>query len=300
MDFVEQAKEYRTAVEEAIQQLFQPNSLVDGSQIPAELADVMRYALLTGGKRLRPVLCLAACQTVSGEFQNAIPAALAMEVLHTYTLVHDDLPCMDNDLLRRGQPTVHAKFGEAQAVLAGDALQALAFRLLLKSPVSAETLKELLDVFSKAAGPAGVIGGQWIDVTAKPPHDEKRVQYVHEHKTADLIRCAVELGAIVGQASKKDREDLRLYGLSLGMAFQIIDDILDADDPSKANEMSILQCMSLKEARNVVRDYTAVAVEIIQPFQSVWGRGYKTLKEERRQGGRLLAKLAEDQANRKI
>lgn len=152
MDFVQQAAIYRTVVEAELKELFTSDGILDGDGIPEDLREPMQYAFLTGGKRLRPVLCLAACQAVSGSFEKAVPAALAIEALHTYTLVHDDLPCMDDDLLRRGQPTVHAKYGYAQGVLVGDALQAVAFDLALRSPVEPAILCTILRELAAAAG----------------------------------------------------------------------------------------------------------------------------------------------------
>ena len=177
--------------------------------MPERLLEAIRYSLLSGGKRIRPVLCLAAAEAVRGKAEDAVPAALAIEILHTYTLVHDDLPCMDDDALRRGMPTVHVKFGEAEAVLAGDALQALAFQALAGLSIPAERAFAALKVMSEAAGPCGVVGGQWVDVTAKPPHTPERIAYVHLHKTADLIACAVRLGGIAGGGSEAEIAALR-------------------------------------------------------------------------------------------
>ena len=192
MDFVTQAGPLRELVEGELAKLFTPEGLLTDADVPPGLAEPMRYALLGGGKRLRPVLCLAACQAVCGDPAPALPAALAIEVLHNYTLVHDDLPCMDDDAMRRGRPTVHAKYGYAQAVLVGDALQAAAFELALLAPPGCAR------ILARAAGPAGVVGGQWVDVTSSPPHDAARVSYVHAHKTGDLIACACEMGAVAG------------------------------------------------------------------------------------------------------
>lgn len=290
MDFVQQARQYRQAVESAIESLFTPDGLVSDAGIPEALCEPLRYAFLTGGKRLRPVLCLAACQAVSGVFEAALPAALAIEALHTYTLIHDDLPCMDNDLLRRGHPTIHAKYGYAEGVLAGDALQAVAFELALRSPVAPAAVCAIVRELAAAAGPAGVIGGQWVDVTAKPPHDEARVVYVHEHKTADLIRCALAMGGLAGGASAAQLAALRRYGLNLGIAFQIIDDLLDADDPAKANEMGILQIVGVPEAKRRAETLTRDALEALDALASA--------DPARNEAVSLLRHLAEDQVCR--
>lgn len=292
MDFVQQAGQYRQAAEAAIQALFTPDGLVPDSGIPETLREPLRYAFLTGGKRLRPVLCMAACQAVSGVFEPALPAALAIEALHTYTLIHDDLPCMDDDLLRRGQPTVHAKYGYAEGVLAGDALQAVAFELALRSPVAPAAVCALARELAAAAGPDGVIGGQWVDVTARPPHDEARVAYVHEHKTADLIRCALAMGGIAGGADGAQLAALRRYGLNLGIAFQIVDDLLDADDPAKKDEMGILQVVEIDEAKRRAGALTSEALAALDVLTSG--------DASRDEAVSLLRHLAEDQIKRTL
>ena len=275
MDFVTQAGPLRELVEGELAKLFTPEGLLTDADVPPGLAEPMRYALLGGGKRLRPVLCLAACQAVCGDPAPALPAALAIEVLHNYTLVHDDLPCMDDDAMRRGRPTVHAKYGYAQAVLVGDALQAAAFDLALTPPRSGSAgvanrsgwgvglQLRLARTFAAAAGPAGVVGGQWVDVTSSPPHDEARVAYVHAHKTGDLIECAVNLGAIAAGAPTRVLLATAEYGRSLGLAFQIVDDLLDAADPAKADELSILRVCSPDEARARARAATERALRAV-------------------------------------
>ena len=275
MDFVTQAGPLRELVEGELARLFTPEGLLTDADVPPGLAEPMRYALLGGGKRLRPVLCLAACQAVCGDPSPALPAALAIEVLHNYTLVHDDLPCMDDDAMRRGRPTVHAKFGYAQAVLVGDALQAAAFALALTPPRSGAAgvanrsgwgvglQLRLARTFAAAAGPAGVVGGQWVDVTSPPPHDEARVAYVHAHKTGDLIECAVNIGAIAAGAPTRVLLATAEYGRSLGLAFQIVDDLLDAADPAKADELSILRVCSPDEARARARAATERALRAV-------------------------------------
>ena len=291
-DFVSQAGPLRELVESELGKLFTPAGLLSDDGITPGLAEPMRYALLGGGKRLRPVLCLAACQAVCGDPAPALPAALAIEVLHNYTLVHDDLPCMDDDLLRRGRPTVHAKYGYAQAVLVGDALQASAFALALLAPAGCAS------ALARAAGPAGVGGGQWIDVTAAPPHDEARVAYVHAHKTGDLIACACETGAIAAGAPPAAVDAARDYGLSLGLAFQIVDDLLDAGDPAKAGELSILRVCTPDEARARARAATEKALSSLSALEaSPDGRAPSRPKAA---AFALLRSLAEDQLSRTL
>jgi geranylgeranyl diphosphate synthase type II len=197
---------------------------------PAALHKAMRYAVLAGGKRLRPILCLAACEAVGGRDDLALPAAAALEILHTYTLVHDDLPCMDDDDLRRGQPTCHKVFGEATALLAGDALLTLAFEWL-GNPHNPrhETGVRLTLELARAAGSRGVVGGQVEDLEAEgAPPDPDRLAFIHRHKTGMLLRAAVRMGALAGGAHDRDLDAVSLYGDHVGLAFQIADDILNA------------------------------------------------------------------------
>jgi farnesyl diphosphate synthase len=244
------------------------------------------------------VLCLAACQAVCGDPSPALPAALAIEVLHNYTLVHDDLPCMDDDAMRRGRPTVHAKYGYAQAVLVGDALQAAAFALALQAP------RGCAESLARAAGPAGVVGGQWVDVTSSPPHDAERIAYVHAHKTGDLIACACEMGAIAaggaiagGAGVSPDR--LREYGRALGLAFQIVDDLLDAGDPAKAAELSILRVATPEEARAQARAATERALRALDALAAA-AEGFGERAPRSLEAIALLRSLAEDQLSRTL
>lgn len=292
MDFVQQAATYRSVVEEALKKLFEPDGLMSPDGIPETLREPMQYAFFTGGKRLRPVLCLAACQAVSGVFSPALPAALAIEALHTYTLVHDDLPCMDDDCLRRGQPSVHAKYGYAEGVLVGDALQAVAFDLAARTHVAPASALAIVRELAVAAGPIGVVGGQWVDVTTLPPHSADRVAYVHEHKTADLIRCALAMGGLAGGADERQMMALRQFGRCLGVAFQIVDDLLDADDPAKANEMGILHVMDKSSAKTYTATLTRAALAALDVFA-----GSDPVRAE---AVSLLCHLAEDQIARKV
>lgn len=196
---------------------------------PDVLHRAMRYSVLAGGKRLRPILCLAAAEAVGGNVETALRPALAIEVLHTYTLIHDDLPCMDNDNLRRGQPTSHIVFGEANAILAGDALLTLAFEWLARAmPPKPSVPNQLILELACAAGSQGVIGGQIEDLASggKKPSATK-VEFIHLHKTAALIRAAVRIGGICGGASPSELSALGKYGEKAGLAFQIADDILN-------------------------------------------------------------------------
>ena len=199
---------------------------------PAGLGDAMRYAVLDGGKRLRPLLVLAAAEAVGGQREAALRAACAVELIHAYSLVHDDMPCMDNDVLRRGKPTVHVQFGEAQALLAGDALQALAFELLTPDAdvVPPAMQADLCRVLARAAGAAGMAGGQAIDLASVgKPLTEPELRAMHRLKTGALLLGSVRMGAACATQALTPaaRSALDSYGEAVGLAFQVVDDILD-------------------------------------------------------------------------
>ncbi len=234
--------------------------------IPSGLRETMQYALLGGGKRIRPILCLAAADVVGGDFHTALPAAMAVEALHAYTLVHDDLPCMDDDDLRRGMPTVHARFGQAEAVLTGDALQAWAFEQLCRLEVTSAQLRLAVSALCHAAGPEGVVGGQWEDIKAEPPFSEALISYVHQHKTACLLACAARLGAIAGGGSSAQIDQLKRFGRHLGRAFQIVDDLLDEDEwnSKPQGELNCLGIWSPAEARQRATTHTQQALAALE------------------------------------
>jgi geranylgeranyl diphosphate synthase type II len=200
---------------------------------PERLWEAMRYSLLAGGKRLRPALCFAAGELFGEARERLLPMALAFEMVHTASLIHDDLPCMDNDALRRGRPTNHVVFGEGLALLAGDALLALAFAYpadhLPRCGVPAPRIVRALGVFADAVGPKGICGGQVLD--SDPASRKDAVEFVREiaeQKTATLIRASLLTGAILAGAEETALQQLSDYGTNLGLAFQIVDDILDA------------------------------------------------------------------------
>jgi farnesyl diphosphate synthase len=209
---------------------------------PAQLVEAMRYAVLDGGKRLRPLLVLAAHEAVrhpvggvgaeqgDATLEAAMRAACAVELIHAYSLVHDDMPCMDNDVLRRGKPTVHVQFGEASALLAGDALQALAFELLTPQDgmVLPATQARLCALLARAAGSAGMAGGQAIDLASVGlPLSESQLRQMHELKTGALLQASVLMGAHCGAPGAQALHGLQTYGAAMGLAFQVVDDILD-------------------------------------------------------------------------
>jgi geranylgeranyl diphosphate synthase type II len=197
----------------------------------ARVVEAMRYSLFAGGKRLRPILCLAAAEAVGGEIQAAMSAACALEMIHTYSLIHDDLPAMDDDDLRRGKPTSHKVFGEAIAILAGDGLLTEAFVLLsdYKSLLS-EKAVELIGVIARAASYRGMVGGQVVDMLSQnKPADLEIVQQMHKRKTAALIAAATEAGALAARGTEDQVASMARYGRGIGLAFQIADDILDIE-----------------------------------------------------------------------
>jgi farnesyl diphosphate synthase len=201
---------------------------------PAGLGEAMRYGVLDGGKRLRPLLVLAACEAVGGASEAALRAAASVELIHAYSLIHDDMPCMDDDVLRRGKPTVHVRFGEAQAMLAGDAMQALAFEVLTPDTGIAPALQaRLCGLLARAAGHAGMAGGQAIDLASTgKPLAEQALRDMHRRKTGALLQASVLMGAACGPCDARAWEALADYGAAIGLAFQVVDDILDVTQES--------------------------------------------------------------------
>ena len=211
---------------------------------PAGLGEAMRYAVLDGGKRLRPLLVLAAAEAVQGHAAAALRAACAVELIHAYSLVHDDMPCMDNDVLRRGKPTVHVRFGQAQALLAGDALQALAFELLTPEgdEVPASMQAARCGLLARAAGATGMAGGQAIDLdSVGRVLTEAQLQAMHRLKTGALLQAAVHMGAACATPAlpAHTRAALDQYGAALGLAFQVVDDILDVTADAEASTATL-------------------------------------------------------------
>ncbi len=207
---------------------------------PAGLGDAMRYSVLDGGKRLRPLLVMAASEAVGDsvdpaalraqQYEAALRAACSVELIHAYSLVHDDMPCMDNDILRRGKPTVHVKFGQAQALLAGDALQALAFEILTPcdGSVPPAVQAKLCALLARAAGEAGMAGGQAIDLASVGKElSEDELRHMHRLKTGALLQASVAMGAACGVCGAQAAKALADYGAAIGLAFQVVDDILD-------------------------------------------------------------------------
>ena len=248
----------RQAVEDELDRVLPP-----AAQTPAVLHEAMRYSVFAGGKRIRPAFAIAAAECLGGGCRTAIAAAAAVELLHTYTLIHDDLPCMDDDDTRRGRPSCHKAFGEANALLAGDALLTLAFETAARSPVAPAAIVRALAV---AAGSRGVVGGQVADLAATgQPSDESTMHFIHAHKTADLFRAAVEMGGLSAGADAGALVALRAFGRAAGLAFQLVDDLLDADEPDD-HSFSSIHIMGRERARAHAASLTAEAMDALGPF----------------------------------
>ena len=256
-----------------------PSGLDHGA--PAALVAAMRYAVLDGGKRLRPLLALAASEAVNGDPQAALRVACAVELIHAYSLVHDDLPCMDNDVLRRGKPTAHVKFGEAQALLAGDALQALAFELLTpdESNMPGPLQARLCRLLAQAAGSAGMAGGQAIDLASVGQKlNEHQLSGMHRLKTGALLQGSVMMGAACGKPSKTTLAALRDYSAAVGLAFQVVDDILDvtadsatlgktAGKDAEQDKPTYVSLLGLERSNAYAQELLAEALEALQSSQ---------------------------------
>ncbi len=230
MEIKSYLKERCRVVDEALEKY-----LPKENELPFSLHKAMRYSVFAGGKRVRPILMLAACEAVGGTIAQALPAACAMEMIHTYSLIHDDLPAMDDDDFRRGNPTNHKVFGEAIAILAGDALLTEAFILLSGDAsgdgVTSSSRLQVIREIGVCAGSRGMVGGQVVDMESEGNRDIDfaTVQYIHTHKTGALIKAAVRSGALLGGASPERLEAITRYAEAIGLAFQIADDILDIE-----------------------------------------------------------------------
>jgi geranylgeranyl diphosphate synthase type II len=249
---------------------------------PPELHKAMRYSIFAGGKRLRPILAMAAAEAVGARPETVLDEACSLELIHTYTLIHDDLPAMDNDDFRRGMPTSHKAFGEAIAILAGDALQTQAFGLLAGAQAcrrhSPERLVQVIGMLAGACGSQGVIGGQVVDIESEGRLvSRERLDYIHAHKTGKLIHAAVMLGAILGGATQAQQAALSRYGEATGLAFQITDDILDvagtseqlgktAGKDAQAGKATYPGLLGMEEARRMQRHYFELSLAALDTY----------------------------------
>jgi farnesyl diphosphate synthase len=248
--------------------------------VPARLHEAMRYAVLEGGKRVRPLLAFAAGEVAQASPERLETAAAAVELIHAYSLVHDDLPCMDDDVLRRGKPTVHVEYDEATALLVGDALQSLAFQLLAEHRLadSASAQLDMVRTLALAAGSRGMAGGQQIDLESTGATlDLPELELMHIHKTGALIRAAVTLGAACGQVSDGERQKLDHYAKAIGLAFQVVDDVLDSDastatlgktagKDAKQGKPTYVSILGLNRARELAGELRAEAHAALGSF----------------------------------
>jgi geranylgeranyl diphosphate synthase, type II len=248
--------------------------------VPERLWEAMRYSLMAGGKRIRPALlfeCFLACG--GADTAMVLPAAMGVECMHTYSLIHDDLPCMDDDDLRRGHPTCHRQFDEATAVLAADALQALSFELLTETPVSTEAVVTLVQRLANAAGAQGMVGGQMLDMQAEAATVEEmlEVERIHLHKTGALLGYCCEAGAMLAGGDEEQVEACIRYGRAVGLLFQIADDILDATASSEAlgksagkdeaqAKATYVSVLGLERARELAAEMQEIAVQALAPL----------------------------------
>lgn len=278
MDLKSYLKERCALVDQALER-----HLPGETDLPFSVHRAMRYSVFAGGKRIRPVLMLAACEAVGGTPDLALPAACAMEMIHTYSLIHDDLPAMDDDDFRRGRPTNHKVFGEAIAILAGDALLTEAF-ILMSNPeyaakVGAARLLPVIHEIGLCAGSRGMVGGQVVDMESegKKDIDLATVQYIHTHKTGALMKASVKAGAILGGAEGDLLMAMTRYGEAIGLAFQIADDILDIEGTTEEigkdagsdqarGKATYPAVMGLADSKRRARELVDLALESLSPF----------------------------------
>ncbi|HUN55677.1 MAG TPA: farnesyl diphosphate synthase [Smithella sp.] len=265
-------------VEEALEHYLPAND------IPAKIYEAVHYSVFNGGKRIRPILCLAAAEAVGGDLASAMPVACALELIHAYSLIHDDLPAMDNDDFRRGKPTCHKAFGEDMAILAGDALLTEAFVLLSRakkvrlSGFSAERRLAVIQEIAYAAGISGMVGGQALDMlSGNSESDENTLREIHRRKTGALIVAAVKSGAVICNAGKDKIQALAEYGINVGLAFQIADDILnvegdrelmgkDTGSDAARNKLTYPSLLGMELAKEKLAKYIDAAVESLSGF----------------------------------
>lgn len=272
-DFTVQMKRDLELIERALSEVFR-----DGERY-ADLQEAMEYSLLAGGKRIRPVLTLETCRLCGGEPAQALPFACAVEMIHTYSLIHDDLPAMDDDQLRRGRPTNHVVYGEATAILAGDGLLTAAFEELTRAELPADRVVEAAACLSRCAGPAGMVGGQALDMAGEGRGmTRSELEQLQSLKTGALISAAAQLGCIAAGGSREDRDRVRSYAQALGRAFQVRDDMLDVISSDQelgkpvgsdqANEKStFVTALGLEGCQRLVDELTGRAVKAIEGFE---------------------------------
>ena len=267
-------EEDRVVVDAALEQFLPPESTR-----PASIHQAMRYSVFAGGKRIRPILCMETARIFTPDIAAALHPACAIEMIHTYSLIHDDLPALDNDDLRRGKPTCHKKFGEAAAILAGDALLTLAFETISATPIAAAQSVAIVKEVSSAAGTInGMVGGQVADIEAERQKIQpEMLEYIHRSKTAALIRASVTSGALCAAAPADDVARLRRFGETIGWAFQVTDDILDVEESSAAlgktagkditqQKATYPAIHGLQRSHEIAHDLASKAIDELAPY----------------------------------
>jgi geranylgeranyl diphosphate synthase type II len=274
MDLKAYLRDKRALVDQALKAVF-----TEPQGPAADVVRAMTYSLFAGGKRLRPILCIGGAEAVGKEARTVLPFACSLELIHTYSLIHDDLPAMDNDDLRRGKPTNHKVFGDAVALLAGDGLLTEAFRLMAgMSEVNLHSLLKVIQLVGSAAGYQGMVGGQVVDIQSEgKPVDASLVNFIHSHKTGALIQASVTSGAILGEGTREQVKGISSYGEKIGLAFQIADDILDVEGDSETmgkgvggdarkNKITFPAVVGLQKAKQIQSRLVAEAVDALKAF----------------------------------
>ena len=287
MDIKKYLQEKKEIVDLALEKYFpsQPDS-IEGEVIPASLHKAIRYSLFAGGKRIRPILSMAAFESVGGKGDTILPFSCALELIHTYSLIHDDLPALDNDNYRRGNPTCHKVFGEAIGILAGDALLTEAFRLMTNQVIQEFSLRngrlalDMIHQVAQAAGVFGMVGGQVVDIESEGKGvDFPTLQYIHTHKTGALILVSVRVGAMLGGANKETLKALTRFGEGIGLTFQIADDILNVEGKAallgkktgsdlSRKKATYPSLFGLEESKRRAKELVTSAIEAIRSFGS--------------------------------
>lgn len=273
MNIKEYLTQRKSLIDEALDQY-----LPKEDEYPPLIHQAMRYSLMAGGKRIRPILTLASSEAVGGKIDEVLPAACAIELIHTYSLIHDDLPSLDNDDLRRGKPTNHKKFGEAIAILTGDALLTYAFELIATKTKEKSLIPCIIKEIASSSGTMGMIGGQVVDVLSEGKSvDSPTLEYIHTHKTGTLIRACLKVGCILGGGSKEELKRLSKFGNYIGLAFQIADDILDLTGNEKemgkkkgsdlvSKKITYPAIYGLDESRRKTKDLIDTAISLLGNF----------------------------------
>lgn len=269
MALAEKIEEFRSIIDDELRKIFYKKT---GYQ--EIIFESINYSLFTGGKRIRPIILLKSCEMFSGDYEDALPFSLAIEMIHTYSLIHDDLPSMDDDDFRRGKPTNHKVYGEAMAILTGDGLLNLAFETMIDYTLKCSKDFEDYSRYTWAmkeignySGVYGMIGGQVVDLLSNEMSmDEDRLMFMYRCKTAALIQASTVAGTILGGGNDEDVENMRKYGLYLGLAYQIRDDILDIKEDDKIDKLTYLSYYDIEHAEKKIQDFSKKAIDILYKF----------------------------------